>query len=242
MVDIDKRHIVEHVKVLSRIAHQAGGFSSRLDARQLLRRLDDVGATADGGQLVNALGIESQGVEVCSSLNARGTYFNGLKGFGQRFQMDLQRLVNMIHLDAFFFITYARNAKCGRQFHGKVEITLLVGGHAFGAVLQKDIGPDDAFAVIGIIDKTGNMYLLGLGKEGSENANQEKGLLHGASVFRIDEYRVAGHGSDGGKYTATVFHIAVEVNGANDAEEEVGIGIGFLKGVLAFHIMVSRFR
>ena len=169
MVDIDKRHIVEHVKVLSRIAathdHQAGGFGGRLDARQLLCRLDDVRATADGGQLVNALGIEGQGVEACSSLNAGSIDFDGLKGFGQRFQMDLQWLVGVIHLEASFFVAYTRNAKRGRQFHSKVEITLLVGGHAFGEVLQKDIGPDDAFAVVGIADETRDMSLLGLGKK-----------------------------------------------------------------------------
>ena len=123
--------------------------------------------------------------------------------------MDLQWLIGTVHIDALFFVAYARNTKCGWQLHGKVEITLLVGGHAFCAVLQKDIGPDDAFAVVGIADETGNMYLLGSDKEGSEKANQEKGLLHGASVFGIDEYRVAGHGGDGGKHSTTVFHIAV---------------------------------
>ena len=134
VVDIDKWHIVEHIEVLARIAaahnHQAGGFGGCLDAGQLLCCLDNVGATAQGGDLVDTLCRESQSVEGLA-LDAGSIDFDGLKGFGQRFQMDLQRLVNMIHLDAFFFIPYARNAKCGGQLDGKVKIPLLVGGHPF---------------------------------------------------------------------------------------------------------------
>ena len=110
MVDINKRHIVEHIEVLAWIAathnHQAGSFGSRLDAGQLLCRLDDVGAIANGGQLVNAFGIQGQGVEGLA-FNASGIDFDGLQSLGQRLQTDLQRLVGMVHLEALFFIAYA---------------------------------------------------------------------------------------------------------------------------------------
>ena len=155
--------------------------------------------------------------------------------------MDLQWLVGMVHLDALFFIAYARNAKRGRQFDGQVEITFLVGGHAFGVVLQEDIGPDDAFAVVGVADETGEMGWLGLGKERSQKADYQKYSFHGlVSVFGVDEDGVAGHGGDGGKHATAVFHVAIKVNGGNSAKEKVGVGIQLFVGFFfAFQVTVA---
>ena len=153
--------------------------------------------------------------------------------------MDLQWLIGTVHIDALFFVAYARNTKCGWQLHGKVEITLLDGGHAFCAVLQKDIGPDDAFAVIGIANETREMCLLGSHKERCHETNHQKQSFHGASDFGVDEYGVASHRCNGGKHTATVFHIAVEINRCDDTKEKVGIGIGLLICFLTLAVMVA---
>ena len=39
-----------------------------------------------------------------------------------------------------------------------------------------------------------------------------------------------------------MFHIAVEVERCDDTKDEVGVGIRLIEGVLAFHVLVSRFR
>ena len=124
MINIDEWHVVKQIKVLTWIAathnHQAGGFGGRLDARQLLCRLDDVRAATYSGDLVDALGIQGQGVEGLA-LDAGGIDFNRLQGFSQRLQMDLQRLIGTVQLDALFFVSNARNAKRGSLLSGLEE-------------------------------------------------------------------------------------------------------------------------